>query len=48
MTFQKWLDNFGLLEEKEKKEGIEDVEAMKKKSLQIAEKIIGLDKQRKQ
>jgi len=46
MTFQKWLDNFGLLEEKEKKERIEDVEAMKRKSLAIAEKIVEMDKRR--
>jgi len=46
MSFQKWLDNFGLLEEKEKKERIEDVEAMKRKSLAIAEKIVEMDKKR--
>ncbi|MBA7539948.1 hypothetical protein ES705_32237 [subsurface metagenome] len=46
MTFQKWLENFGLLEEKEKKERIEDVEAMKRKSLAIAEKIVEIDKKR--
>jgi len=44
MSFQGWLTNFGLLEEKEKKERIEDVEAMKKKSLEIAEKIVEMDK----
>lgn len=44
MSFQEWLTNFGLLEEKEKKERIEDVEAMKRKSLAIAEKIVEMDK----
>jgi len=44
MSFQEWLTNFGLLEEKEKKERIEDVEAMKRKSLEIAEKIVEMDK----
>ncbi len=48
MSFQEWLTNFGLLEEKGKKEKAEDVEAMRRKSLAIAEKIIELDKQRKQ
>ena len=43
MSFQKWLENFGLLEEKGKKERIEDVEAMKKKSLAIANKIVEMD-----
>ena len=46
MSFQKWLTNFGLLEEKEKKEKIEDVEAMKQKSLAIAEKIVEMDRKR--
>ena len=46
ISFQKWLDNFGLLEEKAKKERIEDVEVMKKKSLAIAEKIVEMDKKR--
>ncbi|GAH24420.1 unnamed protein product, partial [marine sediment metagenome] len=46
MSFQEWLTNFGLLEEKEKKERIEDVEAMKRKSLTIAEKIVEMDKKR--
>lgn len=44
MSFQEWLTNFGLLEEKEKKERIEDVEVMKRKSLAIAEKIVEMDK----
>lgn len=43
MSFQEWLTNFGLLEEKGKKERIEDVEAMKKKSLEIANKIVEMD-----
>ena len=43
MSFQEWLTNFGLLEEKEKKERIEDVEAMRKKSLEIANKIVEMD-----
>lgn len=47
MSFQEWLTNFGLLEEKEKKERIEDVEAMKRKSLEIAEKIVEMDKRRR-
>jgi len=46
MTFQRWLESFGLLEEKEKKERIEDVEAMKRKSLAIAEKIEDMEKKR--
>jgi len=46
MSFQEWLTNFGLLEEKGKKEKAEDVEAMKKKSLAIAEKIVEMDKKR--
>ena len=46
MSFQEWLTNFGLLEEKEKKERIEDVEEMKRKSLAIAEKIVEMDKKR--
>ncbi|MBA7577885.1 hypothetical protein ES708_19741 [subsurface metagenome] len=44
MSFQEWLTNFGLLEEKGKKEKAEDVEAMKRKSLAIAEKIVEMDK----
>jgi hypothetical protein len=39
MSFQKWLTNFGLLEEK-----VEDIESMKKKSLEIAKKIVDMDK----
>jgi len=46
MSFQEWLTNFGLLEEKEKKERIEDVESMKRKSLAIAEKIVKMDNKR--
>jgi len=46
MSFQEWLTNFGLLEEKGKKEKAEDVEAMKRKSLAIAEKIVEMDKKR--
>ena len=44
MSFQNWLTNFGLLEEKEKKGRVEDVEEMRKKSLEIANKIIEMDK----
>ncbi len=44
MSFQEWLTNFGLLEEKGKKEKAEDVEAMRRKSLAIAEKIVEMDK----
>ncbi len=46
MSFQEWLTNFGLLEEKGKKEKAEDVEAMRRKSLAIAEKIVEMDKKR--
>jgi len=46
MSFREWLTNFGLLEEREKKERVEDVEAMKRKSLAIAEKIVEMDKKR--
>jgi hypothetical protein len=46
MLFKEWLNNFGLLDEKEKKEGIEEVEAMKKKSLEIARKIVEMDQKR--
>lgn len=44
MSFQNWLESFGLLEEKERKEKIEDVEKMKRKSLEIAQKIVEMDK----
>ena len=44
ISFQKWLENFGLLDEKEEKKGIEDIEMMRKKSLAIAEKIVEMDK----
>ena len=46
MSFQEWLTNFGLLEEKGKKEKAEDVEAMRRKSLAIAEKIVEMDRKR--
>jgi len=41
ITFQEWLRNLGLIEGKEK---VEDLESMKKKSLEIAQKIIEMDK----
>ena len=44
ISFQKWLENFGLLDEKERRKDIEDIEAMKRKSLAIAEKIVEMDK----
>jgi len=44
MTFEEWLGNFGLIEKGEKEP--EDVESLKKKSLEIAEKIIEMDKKR--
>ncbi|MQY60004.1 MAG: hypothetical protein GH144_10465 [Clostridia bacterium] len=43
MTFQEWLRGLGLAEGEEK---VEDVEAMKRKSLAIAEKIVEMDKKR--
>lgn len=46
MSFHEWLTNFGLLEEKEKKEGIKEIEAMKRKSLEIAQKIVEMDQKR--
>lgn len=42
MTFEEWLGNFGLIEKGEK--GPEDVESLKKKSLEIAERIIEMDR----
>jgi len=33
INFKEWLNNFGLLDEKERHEKIEDIEKMKKKSL---------------
>lgn len=44
MSFQKWLNDFGLLEEKDKKESVENVEAMKAKSLEIAQRIVEMDR----
>jgi hypothetical protein len=44
MSFQEWLTNLGLSEVKGKKERAEDVEAMKKKSLEVAQKIVEMDK----
>lgn len=41
MTFQEWLGGLGFAEGEEK---VEDLEAMKKKSLEIAQKIIEMDK----
>lgn len=41
MTFQEWLRGLGFTEGEEK---IEDLEAMKRKSLEIAERIIEMDK----
>ena len=41
MTFQEWLGNLGL---SDKESEIEDLESMKKKSLEIAQKIIEMDK----
>jgi len=43
ISFQEWLRNLGLIE----REGKEDLEAAKKKSLEIAEKIIDMDKNRR-
>lgn len=42
MTFQEWLGGLGF--PTEGKEKVEDLEAMKKKSLEIAQKIIDMDK----
>ena len=44
MSFQEWLTNLGLSEVKGKKERAEDVESMKKKSLEVAQKIVEMDK----
>ena len=44
MSLQDWLTNFGLLEKKTKEEELEDVEEMRSKSLEIANKIIEMDK----
>jgi hypothetical protein len=41
MTFQEWLRGLGLAEGEEK---VEDLESMKKKALQIAERIVEMDK----
>jgi len=41
MTFQEWLRGLGLSEGEEKSE---DLESMKKKSLEIAQKIVDMDK----
>ena len=40
INFQEWLRSLGLAEGKEE---IEDLEAMKRKSLEIAQKIIEMD-----
>lgn len=42
MTFEEWLGNLGLIEIGKK--GPEDVESLRKKSLEIAEKIIEMDR----
>lgn len=42
MTFQEWLRGLGFTEGEEK---VEDLESMKKKSLEIAQKIIEMDKE---
>ncbi len=47
MSFQSWLENFGLLEKKTKEERVEDVEKMKRKSLEIAQKIVEMDQKKK-
>lgn len=44
MTFEGWLDYFGLGKKGEKKP--EDIESLKKKSLEIAQKIIEMDKKK--
>jgi len=41
MTFQEWLRDLGLAEGEDKGE---DLESMKKKALQIAERIVEMDK----
>jgi len=41
ITFQEWLRSLGLTEGEEK---VEDLESMKKKSLEIAQRIIEMDK----
>lgn len=41
MTLQEWLRGLGLTEGEEK---VEDLESMRKKSLQIAERIVEMDK----
>ena len=43
ITFQEWLGNLGLTEGEEK---VEDLESMKRKSLEIAQKIIEMDRNR--
>lgn len=45
ISFKEWLTDFGLIEEKTKtkKERVEDVESMRKKSLDIARKIVEMD-----
>jgi len=44
MSFEEWLTGFGLLKEKKKEEKLADVEAMKQKSLEIAKRIVEMDK----
>lgn len=47
IDFQEWLGSLGLAEGKGKgKIEVEDLKAMRKKSLEIAEKIIEMDKNR--
>lgn len=41
ISFQEWLRSLGLVEGEEE---VEDLESMKKKSLEIAQKIIEMDK----
>ncbi len=41
VTFEEWLRSLGLAEGEKK---VEDLESMKKKSLEIAQKIIEMDK----
>ena len=43
ISFQEWLRSLGLAEGEEK---VEDLESMKKKSLEIAQKIIEMDKKK--
>jgi len=47
ISFEDWLIKFGLVKGKTEKEKAEDVESMKKKSLEIAQGIIEMDKNRR-